>query len=131
LKRFFIIILALVYLGSATGTTLRLHYCMGKLADITLWDTNSKTCTKCGMEKKSSTHDGCCKDEQKQVKLHDDHKLVENFYNGNFLTSVVLTYGFSHDTDINILSYAEKFPVSNAPLQSKRPAYLRFCVFRI
>lgn len=132
MKRFAVIILTLVYLIAATGTTVNLHYCMGELADFSLWGPKNKTCGKCGMEKAASQDNGCCKDEQKQVKLEDDHKLSQTFFTWNVpapATHIVVYYPVS---DLAATLATEEFPVSHAPpLTGKAPTYLRYCVFRI
>jgi hypothetical protein len=52
MKKLFVAILAILYLSTSTGATLHVHYCMGRLAGWGLGHNNSKTCGKCGMEKR-------------------------------------------------------------------------------
>lgn len=52
MKKVLAFILLFVYLGTSTGATVRLHYCMGELAGWGLKDVPSETCGSCGMEKK-------------------------------------------------------------------------------
>lgn len=62
----------LIY-GSATmGATVHLHYCMNEFVGWSLLHSKDDKCGKCGMEEKDK--EGCCKDEQKQVKLKTDHQ---------------------------------------------------------
>ena len=132
LKRIVVTILALLYLCTATGTTFSLHYCMGKFTGYSFRESHSKKCSKCGMVKKSGWDNGCCKDEQKQLKLDDYHKLAENYFSWNLLSPIALILTFFPDYDSRIIPVSEQYPVSNAPpLRSNLPAYLRFCVFRI
>ena len=47
MKKFITAILAVLYLGTSSGATIHMHYCMGKLADWGLGHKNSKTCGQC------------------------------------------------------------------------------------
>lgn len=69
MKRFLVLILAFFYFAAANGGTVYLHYCMGELVKVDLWEQKSKTCGNCGMDKTKPDAEHCCKDEQKQVKL--------------------------------------------------------------
>lgn len=74
MKKIIVAILALLYITTSTGATIHMHYCMGELADWGIGHNDSKTCGKCGMDKSDEKDNGCCKDEQKQVKLETDHQ---------------------------------------------------------
>jgi hypothetical protein len=105
---------------------------MGKLAELSLWQTKNKTCGKCGMEKADTKDNGCCKDEHKQLKLDDDHKQAEGSYSWNILSPAAPTTAFFHSDFTAAPSTAEEFPVSNAPpFVAKAPTYLRLRVIRI
>lgn len=80
MKRFLTTILAILYMATATGTTVHLHYCMGKLvsAGLIQYD-DSHLCGRCGM-KKSSSKKGCCKDETKQFRNGDQLKASQTEY---------------------------------------------------
>lgn len=78
MKKFIVAILTILYVGSITGAPVQLHYCMGKIADWSLGHSKeSEPCGNCGMEKSTSTENGCCKDEHKFIKGSIDQKLVE------------------------------------------------------
>ncbi|ASZ12744.1 hypothetical protein KTO58_10720 [Chitinophaga pendula] len=74
MKRFLTTILAIIYLASASGAGIQLHYCMGQLVSM---DTVSQTpatptpCPMCGMKQSSQQHNGCCKHEQRSVTEKD------------------------------------------------------------
>jgi len=71
MKRIFVTLLSLLYMLSATGATVHIHYCMGKLVSAGLVDNdNNDRCGKCGMVEKSQKK-GCCKDEHKTIKTND------------------------------------------------------------
>ena len=86
MKKFFIAILAFLYICTSAGATLHVHYCMGKLADSGLMKNNSKTCSKCGMEE---TGNGCCRHEEKFVKIDTDQKSTEPAFQLIQLISIV------------------------------------------
>lgn len=68
MKKTIIIFLSVFYLILASGFTLNLHYCGGKLKDVSLFSNNEDGC--CGSKKKSK---GCCKNETTVVKVKDSH----------------------------------------------------------
>ena len=75
MKRFVFTILSALYLVTASGATVQLHYCMGELESWSLGQKEQKVCGKCGMEKNRVEHDDCCKDEYKQMKLNIDQRM--------------------------------------------------------
>ncbi|MGX5817122.1 HYC_CC_PP family protein [Chitinophaga lutea] len=72
MKTFLLCILSLVYLTSATGATLHLHYCDGKLKDVRLWHAEDEAC---GKQDKRCMKD-CCKDEHQTLKLKQEHQAA-------------------------------------------------------
>lgn len=56
-------------MAGTTGGTVHMHYCMGKLKSIDLFNKDEGVCSKCCIVK--STKKGCCKDEQKTIKTND------------------------------------------------------------
>lgn len=94
MKKVLAAILAVLYLGTSTGATVHIHYCMGELADMGLGKNKSKTCGKCGMEKSDEKDNGCCKDEQKFIKNTTDQKVAETGIQMMQLASNVLPVSF-------------------------------------
>ena len=131
MKKFLATILAIVFLGSSFGATMNLHYCMGKLAD---WDLAqqkpmSKSCPKCGMEKKNK---GCCKDEQKFVKNTIDQNIPGTGVQVLQALACSLPSHFFELPIASTVTLAKTIPVSHAPPEGIGiPAYIRNCVFRI
>jgi hypothetical protein len=78
MKKFLVLILSILYLGASTGTTLHLHYCMGKLVNGKMAHDDTARCSKCGMKKDRAAKKGCCKDEHKLVKIEKDQKATES-----------------------------------------------------
>jgi hypothetical protein len=130
MKRFTIAILALFYLSAASGATVHLHYCMGKLVNLELWQSEKKECSNCGMEK-NNTGDDCCKDEHHQLKIKADQKtapqLIEPFSSKAGLP-VQLFQGAAPLVSVTLA----RLPFSHAPPEhSVTDLYLRHCIFRI
>jgi hypothetical protein len=131
MKKFLIAILVFLYLSSSVGATVHLHYCMDKLVDWGLWNNKSGKCGNCGMDKSEAKDNGCCKDEQKQVKLENDHKAASG-YQVMQLLSVTILDSFFELSLINLPSVTEENPLSHAPPRScSIAAYIRYRVFRI
>lgn len=132
MRKVIVFIVAFLYLASASGATVHLHYCMGELIDSGLWHNSDKSCSNCGMKKSEKKDNGCCKDEHKFVKLDKDHKTAEQQVNQlQSLTATEIQPIYIVDSK-PFASLCERFPVNNAPpLQSATPLFIRNCVFRI
>lgn len=117
MKKFLVTILALVYLTSTVGATLRLDCCLENLATI-------------GPGTNKEYKD--CNNEHKQAKLgheqknHDAHIRVAKSF------PATITPPFPAHSFYNIASLEEAYPVNNAsPQQEAIPLYLLNCVHRI
>jgi hypothetical protein len=103
---------------------------MGKLIDKDLWAAQKKSCSKCGMEKSSKADNGCCKDEQQQVKIEKEHQKTESVFQPLQLLSPLTTY--ADFKEVSFSSLTEEHPTGNAPPRSSGfLLYKRNCVFRI
>lgn len=133
MKKFIIAILAILYMGTTTGATVHLHYCMGKLVGSELFhQKDRKQCGNCGMEKKSGKDKSCCKDQQKQVKLENDQQAALPFFQMMQVLAVAIPAGFFELPVANVASISEALPVSHAPPAGRDIAvYIRNCVFLI
>ncbi|MGK2861396.1 MAG: HYC_CC_PP family protein [Chitinophagaceae bacterium] len=139
MKKFLIAILAIVYVTTAMGATVHFHYCMDKLV---AWDLGKKgpakkSCSNCGMKKTSADKHchqetkGCCKDEQKLVKLADDQKITSGPVhqvpvNIEGVSLVYPEYSFGI-----LSSDKEQNPYANSPPPPAMSLFLLNCVFRI
>jgi len=88
MNRLLIIVFAFFYLCVSTGGSLHLHYCMGKLIDISLFETGKahseiKECSKCGMQQQSQGN-GCCKDVHTIIKSETDQALISSIVSPGF-----------------------------------------------
>lgn len=131
MKRILVTILATLYMLSATGATVHLHYCMGRLVSAGLMHKSHDRCDKCGM-KKAEQKKGCCKDEHKTFKSAD-HQLAKVSFHPNFSCTIL---------PVNAISYHQarlrdirscKIQYVNAPPSPWRtvPIYIQVCNFRI
>lgn len=132
MKKFIVAILAILYLGSATGTTVHLHYCMDKLVGWSLRSEKEDNCNKCGMSKDlKKKSNGCCKDEHKQVKLKTDHKATESFKVLQ-IDHGVQTNLYATLPSVNFSTLTQENPLAHSPPRStSSPVYILNCSFRI
>jgi hypothetical protein len=133
MKKFAIAILAVLYLGTSVGAIVHLHYCMGQLVNLSLWDSNSNSseCSKCGMQKNHGpAENGCCKDEQKVLKNSNDQKLTQSAVYLIHATSVPHLISHNELPAIN-LSLTRRNPISHAPPHGQIAIYISNRVFLI
>lgn len=130
MKKFFASILILLYFASTSGATVYMHYCMGRLVDVTLQQSAKQTCSKCGMVKNPQSNKDCCKDKQQQVKIEKEHQKTETVFQP--LVPIAPVTAYTEGPAVSIYSITEENPTSNAPPRSSGPAlFKRNCVFRI
>jgi len=106
---------------------------MGKLVEWGFWKNYSQKCSSCGMEKNTGENGGCCKDEQKQLKLDKDQKITDNAFKLiQSTSSATVTTTFPEIQGTHFFSSPENKPLGHAPPRNhKRAVYLRNCVFLI
>ena len=129
MKKALATILLFIYLSATMGATLHLHYCMDRLVSWSFSDKKDKICSFCGMDK--TDHEGCCKDEQKVIKLDKDQKLEDNSMQLGQSASVVIASCFIESPPIHISSFTQEYPISHGPPLFGNEIYIRNCVFRI
>jgi hypothetical protein len=78
MKRILVTILAILYMASAMGATVHLHFCMGEFMGASLVHKDQHRCGKCGMLK-TERDKGCCKDEHKTMKTAEHHAIKPVF----------------------------------------------------
>jgi hypothetical protein len=115
MKKFIALILAVLYLGTSTGATIHIHYCMGQLADWGLGHASTEACGSCGMEKSSEKDNGCCKDEQTFIKNTADQKIAESSLLLIIVFSGAVIPGYTELPVLQISSVTEENPMSHAP----------------
>jgi len=115
MKKIFAILLGLIYLAVSSGIVVNMHYCMGKLADISYNTQTDSHCGICGMD-----DSGCCHDDVKVVKLEDSYKsaTIINFQLPvlEALSPGTPVYTFSiHHSCPGVVSYANDPPDIQQP----------------
>jgi hypothetical protein len=88
MKKAVTIFMLCLYGLAVTGTTINIHYCMNRLTGISITASNTKVCSNCGMQRAKSN--GCCHDEQKQIKPGGDHQLAEGSSNVPLLSPYII-----------------------------------------
>jgi hypothetical protein len=131
MKKIIVTIFAFLYLAVSCGATVHLHYCMGKLVEWEFWHKkDSGKCSKCGMAK-SFSKDGCCKDENKVVKIEKDQKVAEAILSLE-LPFVAVIVSFDETPVVPVFSVTIENHFNHSPPRSNGVAvYLRNCVFLI
>ncbi len=118
------------YLAVTAGVVINFHYCMDKLASAKLFEKKAKKCGQCGMHTTDSN--GCCRDEQKVVKMDDDQQITIDFS-----YSLPSVEALTHNTSDFIIASFYNVPPSGRyqnhppPLLSAQDSYLQNNVFRI
>lgn len=126
MKKLFAIVLGLIYLAVSSGIVVNMHYCMGKLADVSYNTQADSHCGICGMD-----DSGCCHDDVKVVKLEDNYKSATliNFQLPALEAPVTSTpvYTFAtHNLPAEVILYASDPPDVQHP-----PFTVLHSVFRI
>lgn len=132
MKKFLVLILSILYISTSSGAAINLHYCMGKLVDISLFSQHEDACPKCGMEKQETSKNNCCADEQKQLKAQDDQKVVNTYVFNSLKIDAAIPVAFYELPEIVINRRDVATPFGNAPPRSRsQEIYLLHCNFRI
>ena len=107
-----------------------MHYCMGKFVDWGFSHNEDQNCSNCGM--KETKNKGCCKDENKFLKIDNAQKIADAAYQLPLFTSPALTSLFLEFTSVSVLSIMEEHLLNNSPSQQQDlPLFILNCVFRI
>lgn len=133
MKRLCLAILAILYLSTSIGTTIELHYCMGKFAEGSLWHNKNSKCSKCGMQKKHGpTDNGCCRDEYKLLQIEKDQKSSENLVllkrNVKEISTVFIPL---HSLDLPFFSVREYANANDPPRSCSTSRFIINCSLRI
>lgn len=133
MKRSIVLFLVFLYLGTATGVTLHLHYCMGEMVNLELADSSNDHCDNCGMEKSQSTKNGCCKDELKKIQTDDSRKITEDSFKSLSNYVAILLQVQEHEFISNRYdTISGKLPWSNGPPRTENVAiYILNCSYLI
>ncbi|MFN4007492.1 MAG: HYC_CC_PP family protein [Chitinophagaceae bacterium] len=135
--KFIYTILAFVYLSVTSGLAVQLHYCMGKLANVSIAASEEKQCGKCVLAKKKKPAK-CCKQHVKLAKLQSDHKHADNVTDIALINAVDCTddivYSAIPSGLLPVSVHALPYKANAPPLDSKiiSPSYeALYCIWRI
>jgi hypothetical protein len=122
MKKFALIAFSIFYLLIVTGVNLNMHYCGGKLINISIAQ-NSNEIGCCGVKKSSK---GCCHDQSTYIKLKDKHiQSADLKMSVKLISSILITSEFN--VSINELTSKSEI-VSNyhsPPPNYKIPLFLK------
>ena len=128
MKKVLVSIFAVFYLASSVGATVHLHYCMDKLINWSLLNSDGEKCDKCGMKK----DDGCCKDDNKFVKNSGDQNITEPAVQFMQALSIAAPSVFINLSETYTSCRIEEYPICHAPPPiSAGEIYILNCIFRI
>jgi hypothetical protein len=117
------------YLITIIGLALNMHFCGGRLADVSF--TETAKCGMCKMAEKKGKDSDCCKNTSIDAKVKDSHTAgVKISLAHDFGIELFLGPSFteiSHELSSSVSSYAlNKAP----PLSARLSLHLFNCVFR-
>ena len=133
-KKILVAIIAILYLGSSSGATLHLHYCMGELmgATVELGQQADKICDSCGMPKSQAAGKGCCKDEHKAIQLSKDQKAAAAYMQLLQSAVAVEPQSYPDAAAVQLAQVVLTGALAHAPPGTGQPPlFIRNCVFRV
>ena len=130
MKKVFLAILTLLYIGASVGFTLHINYCVGTLSNDRFSRCTSPACDMCVSEKINKKDNLCCKHENKFVKNGIDQNIPESAFHLTHLSCVALI-PFVEMSFNKLASTSHVNAVNHAPPNSGVAIYLRDRVFRI
>jgi hypothetical protein len=129
MKKFAVILIAVLYTAITSGFTVNLHYCMGKLASVNMDHTPADVCNKCGKTDKGSD---CCKNEFKFLKIAEVHQGAKTLYqDAPMAMDLQLPVSIlPAPAELSVPSFAAYYHHA-PPEQEDIPLFLRNCTFLI
>ncbi|MFM6977034.1 MAG: HYC_CC_PP family protein [Sphingobacteriaceae bacterium] len=126
-KRIFIFCFVALYLGTASGMALNLHYCGERLANIQINAAETKSCC----PPKAGVEDKCCKNRSIKIKKSNQHEAISSVKVPAVQSVKLFNISVSlfRRTPTN-LNNPTSYPLINPPPQAV-PISLKNCVFRI
>jgi len=120
-KKSGIILVVLLYLITATGFALNLHFCGSSIESVKI-DAPTK---KCGMDSK------CCKETHLEVKVKDAHQTAHASFTDKILVSFVPVFSYASFHKPLVISHLSNLFTERGPPLNPVPVFIRNCVFRI
>jgi hypothetical protein len=130
MKKILVTILLFTYAFAASGASVELHYCMGKLIGVDFDHASKNDCRNCGMKTKPGG--GCCNTKQIQVNVDQDQQAAyNNIHLSNDHFAVISVYSIADDTLANVNNNVAFPSIHAPPFINRVPVYLLNCNFRI
>ncbi len=121
LKKPGICLVVLLYLITATGFAMNLHFC-GKSIESVKINAPAKNC---GMSSK------CCKDTHVEVKVKDAHQTAHTSFTAQIFVSLVPVWDYALFHEPLTISQTTEVISKRGPPLFTIPVYLKNCTFRI
>ena len=128
MKRFLIVIFALLYVGLSSGITLTLHHGMGKLVEVNMWQ--AETCNTCGAK---YAHKSCCSTETEFIKISDDQNVDQLQVIKHVPVAIALLFDLRNLYSLTETEQGTDFPIyaDTPPEWSGTDRLIRHCTFLI
>lgn len=120
-KKSGVVLVVLLYLVTATGFALNLHFCDGSIASVKI-DAPVK---KCGMDSK------CCKETHLQVKVKDAHQTSYTVFTGRILAFLVPVFNYASFAETMLVKHPSTLLTDRGPPILGVPIFIQNCTFRI
>ncbi|WP_419801900.1 HYC_CC_PP family protein [Mucilaginibacter sp.] len=121
LKKPGIILVTLLYLVTATGFVMNLHFCGKNIASVGL----NKTAEECGMSSK------CCKNTHLEVKVKDAHQTAHTVFSSINLALPVAVVRFHFLDEGSTINHLTLFSAERGPPLNGQVIFLKNQNFRI
>lgn len=113
------------------GIAFNLHFCSGKLSTVAI-NAPAKGCKMCAKLSEKDIEDGCCKTEEVEVKVKDDHQLA---FKNTFVKAIpefllpqwLLTIPEPTPIEAGLIAFVRDIP----PDESGIPIHIKNCTYRI
>ena len=131
MRKYLAVLLVVLYVGVSTGVAINYHYCMDKLAEVSLFMSDeSDSCPNCGMDDSSG---GCCSNETKTLRISIDQNLTERIsLNSSFMYVVAVLYDIQSILLTNEISSESVCHFSFYPPGLDRPPqFILYCTWLI
>lgn len=126
MKKLLIILMVLVYGFSASGATIHLHFCCGKLDKVSLTTDHNPGCP----EKESYKND-CCDSKKLDLKIKADQDLAAKCVASLYAVSEAISPLGYCDPVVTPHPVLQVFTTGPPDVKTKTPLFLRYRVFRI
>ncbi|HUR65611.1 MAG TPA: hypothetical protein VMZ03_04610 [Chitinophagaceae bacterium] len=119
-----------LYFAATSGIVINSHYCMKKLASVSLFGVKPDVCGRCGMD--MHDNNGCCRDEVSVAKLVQDQvKMPVTIFELPSIEQTAVIVSDFMVVPVSVTEESRHFHNHSPPLLSAQDIYLQNNVFRI